>query len=35
MNLDYKYFAGSQDPINIINKYRMRGFGCWLNMNEL
>ena len=35
MNLDYKYFAGSKDPINIINKYRMRGFGCWLNKNEL
>ncbi len=35
MNLDYKYFAGSKDPINIINKYRMRGFGTWLNQNEL
>jgi hypothetical protein len=35
MNIDYKYFAGSKDPINIINKYRMRGFGCWLNKNEL
>jgi len=35
MNLEYKYFAGSQDPIDIINKYRMRGFGTWLNKNEL
>jgi hypothetical protein len=35
MNIDYKYFAGSKDPINIINKYRMRGFGVWLNKNEL
>ncbi len=35
MNIDYKYFAGSKDPINIINKYRMRGFGCWLNKTEL
>ena len=35
MNIDYKYFAGSKDPINIINKYRMRGFGCWLNKNEI
>ena len=35
MNLDYKYFAGSQDPIEIINKYRMRGFGTWLNKNEI
>jgi hypothetical protein len=35
MNIDYKYFAGSKDPIEIINKYRLRGFGCWLNKNEL
>ncbi len=35
MNIDYKYFAGSKDPINIINKYRMRGFGTWLNQKEL
>ncbi len=35
MNIDYKYFAGSKDPINIINKYRMRGFGVWLNQKEL
>jgi hypothetical protein len=35
MNLDYKYFAGSKDPINIINKYRMRGFGTWLNQSEI
>jgi len=35
MNIDYKYFAGSKDPIHIINKYRMRGFGCWLNKNEI
>lgn len=35
MNIDYKYFAGSSDPIDIINKYRMRGFGTWLNQNEI
>ena len=35
MNIDYKYFAGSRDPIEIINKYRMRGFGTWLNQNEI
>jgi hypothetical protein len=35
MNLDYKYFAGSKDPIEIINKNRMRGFGTWLNRNEI
>lgn len=34
MNIDYKYFAGSKSPIEIINKYRMRGFGTWLNANE-
>ena len=35
MNLDYKYFAGSNDEIKIILKYRMRGFGTLLNKNEL
>ncbi len=35
MNIDYKYFSGSKDPINIINKYRMRGFGVWLNQKEI
>lgn len=34
MNIDYKYFAGSKDPIEIVNKYRMRGFGTWLNPDE-
>jgi len=34
MNLDYKYITGSKDPFDIINKYRMRGFGTWLNINE-
>jgi hypothetical protein len=34
MNIDYKYFAGSRNPVEIINKYRMRGFGTWLNKNE-
>ena len=34
MNIDYKYFAGSSNPIEIINKYRMRGFGTWLNEHE-
>lgn len=35
MNLDYKYFAGSNDEISIILKYRMRGFGTLLNKNEM
>jgi hypothetical protein len=35
LNIDYKYFAGSKDPIEIINKYRMRGFGTILNDREI
>lgn len=34
INIDYKYFAGSRDPIEIINKYMMRGFSVILNSNE-
>jgi len=34
-NIDYKYFAGSKTPIEIINKYRMRGFGTFLNKKEI
>jgi len=34
MNLDYKYFSGNCNPVEIINKYRMRGFGTWLNERE-
>ncbi|ARF09784.1 hypothetical protein Indivirus_3_33 [Indivirus ILV1] len=33
-NIDYKYFSGSKDPIEIINKYRMRGFGTIINDRE-
>lgn len=33
-NIDYKYFAGIRDPIDIINKYRMRGFGTIINEQE-
>ncbi len=35
INIDYKYFAGIRDPINIINKYRMRGFGTILTIKEI
>ena len=35
INIDYKYFTGKKDPIEIINKYRMRGFGTILNENEI
>ena len=34
INIDYKYFAGIRDPIEIINKYRMRGFGTIINDKE-
>jgi len=34
MNIDYKYFAGTSSPYEIINKYRFRGFGTILNDNE-
>ena len=34
INIDYKYFAGARDPIDIINKYAMRGFSVILNANE-
>lgn len=34
MNLDYKYMTGTKDPLDIINKNRMRGFGTWLNATE-
>jgi hypothetical protein len=34
MSIDYKYFSGSKDPLTIINKYRLRGFGTYLNDKE-
>ena len=34
MNIDYNYFAGSQQPIEIILKYLGRGYGTYLNKNE-
>jgi hypothetical protein len=33
-NIDYKYFAGKKDPIEVINKYRHRGYGTLLNDRE-
>jgi len=35
MNINYKYVSGTKDPIEIINKYRMRGFGTYLNKTEI
>ncbi|AYV77528.1 MAG: hypothetical protein Dasosvirus5_7 [Dasosvirus sp.] len=34
INVDYKYFAGIRNPIEIVNKYRMRGYSVILNTNE-
>lgn len=34
INIDYKYFAGVRDPIEILNKNRMRCFGSLLSDNE-
>jgi hypothetical protein len=34
INLDYKYFSGAKDPIEIINKYLIRGFSTILNDKE-
>lgn len=34
LNIDQKYFASIRDPVEIINKYRMRGYGMFLNSAE-
>lgn len=34
ISTDYKYFSSIRDPVEIINKYRSRGFGIILNDNE-
>jgi len=35
INIDYKYFATvKKNPVEIINKYKMRGFSVILNTNE-
>lgn len=34
VNIDYKYFAGIKDPVDILDKYRFRGFGILVNENE-
>ena len=34
LSTDYKYFASIRDPIEIVNKYRSRGFGIVLNDHE-
>jgi hypothetical protein len=35
INIDFKYFVGSKDPIKILNKYRQRGYATLLNKTEL
>lgn len=35
INCDYKYFAGVRNPIEIANKYRMRGYSLIFNASEL
>jgi hypothetical protein len=35
MNLHYRYFSSQTTPMEIINKYRMRGFGILLNKKEI
>ena len=35
INIEYKYFAGIRNPVEIINKYMQRGFGIILNTEEL
>jgi tRNA isopentenyl-2-thiomethyl-A-37 hydroxylase MiaE len=34
-NIDFNYFVGTKDPISIIDKYRMRGYGTLLNKDEI
>jgi len=34
INIEYKYFAGIRDPIQIINKYLSRGYGTIINDPE-
>ncbi len=34
LSTDYKYFASIRDPVEIVNKYRSRGFGIILNDHE-
>jgi hypothetical protein len=35
LNIEYKYFAGIRNPVDIINKYMFRGFGVLLNKYEV
>lgn len=35
MNIDNKYIASKKDPLEILLKYRSRGFGTWLSQRQL
>ena len=35
MNIDYRHFFSRRNPFTILIKYRNRGFGTILNMNEI
>ena len=35
INIEYKYFAGTNDPVKIGNKYITRGYGAIFNKKEL
>jgi hypothetical protein len=35
MNIDNKYIASKKDPLEILLKYRSRGFGAWLSNKQL
>lgn len=35
MSPDYRILYGSKDPVEILNKYKMRGYGVMLNNKEL
>ena len=34
MNIDHRYFIFTKDPINILEKYKKRGFGTYLSTQE-
>ena len=35
MNIDNKYIASKKDPLEVLLKYRSRGFGSWLSQGQL
>lgn len=35
LNIEYNYYQGIKDPINIVNKYMTRGYGTYLNIVEI